>query len=124
MDYKKVANEIITYIGGVENIKGVKVCCTRVKIKYISSGKVELNKLESMKEIKGMFESNGYLNLIVGVSNPSKIFSYMEEAGVLALPEKETDIPEKMNDKSDIIVDMETLRKDLNDIFRILKKYI
>ena len=133
MDYKKVANEIITNIGGVENIKEVKTCATRIKIKFISSGKVRFDELESMEEIKGMFENNGYLHLIVGASNPLKIFSYMEEAGVPALlkteeehteeEHTEADVSKETIDDSEFIEDMLTLRSDLKNIFEILKKY-
>ena len=129
MDYKKVANEIITNIGGVKNIKEVKTCATRIKIKFISSGKVRFDELESMEEIKGMFESNGYLHLIVGASNPLKIFSYMEEAGVPALlkteeEHTEADVSKETIDDSEFIKDMLTLRNDLKNIFGILKKYL
>ena len=129
MDYKKVANEIITNIGGVENIKEVKTCSTRIKIKFISSGKVRFYELGTMEEIKGMFENNGYLHLIVGATNPLKILSYMEEAGVPALlkteeEHTEADVSKETIDDSEFIKDMLTLRNDLKNIFGILKKYL
>ena len=66
LDYRKCAEEIVSLIGGRENVVSAAHCATRLRLVIADNGKIDKKALENVDGIKGMFESNGQLQLIIG----------------------------------------------------------
>ena len=65
LDYRKCAQEISDNIGGGANVVSAAHCATRLRLVIADNGKVNKEALEEVDGVKGMFESNGQLQLII-----------------------------------------------------------
>ena len=65
LDYHKCAQEIADNIGGGSNVVSAAHCATRLRLVIADNGKVNKEALENVDGVKGMFESNGQLQLII-----------------------------------------------------------
>ncbi len=74
LDYRKSAEEIVDNIGGRENIAQAAHCATRLRLVIKDNGKVDKAALEEIDGVKGMFESNGQLQLIIGTGTVNKVY--------------------------------------------------
>ena len=75
LDYRKCAEQIVTNIGGRENVVQAAHCATRLRLVIKDNGKVNKKALENVDGIKGMFENNGQLQLIIGTGTVNKVYS-------------------------------------------------
>ena len=75
LDYRKCAEEIVSHIGGRENIVQAAHCATRLRLVIKDNGKVDKKALENVDGVKGMFENNGQLQLIIGTGTVNKVYS-------------------------------------------------
>ena len=66
LDYRKCAEEIFSHLGGKENIISAAHCATRLRLVIADNAKIDKAALENVDGVKGMFESNGQLQLIIG----------------------------------------------------------
>ncbi len=74
LDYRKCAQEIVDNIGGGENVVSAAHCATRLRLVIADNAKVNKNVLEEIDGVKGMFESNGQLQLIIGTGTVNKVY--------------------------------------------------
>ena len=74
LDYRKCAEEIAANIGGGANVVSAAHCATRLRLVIADNGKVNKKALEEVDGVKGMFESNGQLQLIIGTGTVNKVF--------------------------------------------------
>ena len=75
LDYRKCAEEIVSHIGGRENIVQAAHCATRLRLVIKDNGKVDKSALENVDGVKGMFENNGQLQLIIGTGTVNKVYA-------------------------------------------------
>ena len=75
LDYRKCAEEIVSHIGGRENITQAAHCATRLRLVIKDNGKVDKKALENIDGVKGMFENNGQLQLIIGTGTVNKVYA-------------------------------------------------
>ena len=75
LDYRKCAEEIVSHIGGRENIVQAAHCATRLRLVIKDNGKVDKKALENIDGVKGMFENNGQLQLIIGTGTVNKVYA-------------------------------------------------
>ena len=75
LDYRKCAEQIVSHIGGRENIVQAAHCATRLRLVIKDNGKVDKKALENIDGVKGMFENNGQLQLIIGTGTVNKVYS-------------------------------------------------
>ncbi len=75
LDYRKCAEEIVSHIGGRENIVQAAHCATRLRLVIKDNGKVNKAALENVDGVKGMFENNGQLQLIIGTGTVNKVYA-------------------------------------------------
>lgn len=66
MDYKKIAEEILSNIGGKGNVKEVTHCMTRLRFKVNSSSKVKKDKLSKVEGVITVVESMGQIQVVIG----------------------------------------------------------
>ena len=85
LDYHKCAQEIADNIGGGENVVSAAHCATRLRLVIADNGKVNKEALDNVDGVKGMFESNGQLQLIIGTGTVNKVFDeFIKITGVQA----------------------------------------
>ncbi len=74
LDYRKCAEEIAANIGGGSNVISAAHCATRLRLVIADNSKVKKDVLENVDGVKGMFESNGQLQLIIGTGTVNKVY--------------------------------------------------
>ena len=85
LDYRKCAEEISANIGGGSNVISAAHCATRLRLVIADNGKVNKAALENIDGVKGMFESNGQLQLIIGTGTVNKVYDeFLSVTGVSA----------------------------------------
>ena len=85
LDYRKCAEEISANIGGGSNVISAAHCATRLRLVIADNSKVNKTALENVDGVKGMFESNGQLQLIIGTGTVNKVYDeFLSVTGVSA----------------------------------------
>lgn len=74
LDYHKCAEEIYSHLGGRENIVSAAHCATRLRLVIADNSKIDAKALEDVEGVKGMFNSNGQLQLIIGTGTVNKVY--------------------------------------------------
>ena len=85
LDYRKCAEEIAKHIGGGSNVISAAHCATRLRLVIADNSKLDKKALENVDGVKGMFESNGQLQLIIGTGTVNKVYDeFLAVTGVSA----------------------------------------
>lgn len=85
LDYRKCAEEIFSNLGGKENIISAAHCATRLRLVIADNSKINKAALENVDGVKGMFESNGQLQLIIGTGTVNKVYDeFLSVTGMTA----------------------------------------
>ncbi len=83
LDYTKCAKEIADIIGGGANVVSAAHCATRLRLVTVDNNKVDKKKLENVDGVKGVFESNGQLQIIIGTGTVNKVYDeFLKYTGV------------------------------------------
>ena len=90
LDYRKCAEEIVSHIGGRENVVSAAHCATRLRLVIADNSKLDKAELENIDGVKGMFESNGQLQLIIGTGTVNKVYDeFLAVTGMTAATKDE-----------------------------------
>ena len=90
LDYRKCAEEIFSHLGGKENIISAAHCATRLRLVIADNSKIDKAALEEVDGVKGMFESNGQLQLIIGTGTVNKVYDeFLSVTGLTAATKAE-----------------------------------
>ena len=85
LDYRNCAEEIAKHIGGGSNVISAAHCATRLRLVIADNSKLDKKALENVDGVKGMFESNGQLQLIIGTGTVNKVYDeFLAVTGVSA----------------------------------------
>lgn len=85
MDYKKSAHEILSAIGGKDNLASAAHCATRLRLVIADNSKINKAKLDGIDGVKGVFEASGQLQVIIGTGTVNKVYDeFIAEAGIEA----------------------------------------
>lgn len=74
MDYKKCATEIYETVGKRENLVSAAHCATRLRLVTKDNSGIDMEKLENIDGVKGVFSSNGQLQIIIGTGTVNKVY--------------------------------------------------
>ena len=74
MDYRKCAQEIYDLVGKRENLVSAAHCATRLRLVTNDNSKVDIKTLEDVDGVKGVFSSNGQLQIIIGTGTVNKVY--------------------------------------------------
>ncbi|MBO0488162.1 beta-glucoside-specific PTS transporter subunit IIABC [Vagococcus fluvialis] len=66
MDYRQVANQLLQYIGGEENIKTFTHCATRLRFTLNNEDKVDRESIKAIDDIIGAVNQGGQFQVIIG----------------------------------------------------------
>ncbi|MBX4259605.1 sucrose-specific PTS transporter subunit IIBC [Clostridium estertheticum] len=75
MDYNKIAKEILMYLGGENNVASAAHCATRLRVVLNDDQKANIKKIEKMEAVKGVFNSGGQLQIIIGQGTVNKVYN-------------------------------------------------
>ena len=90
LDYRKCAEDIFANLGGKDNIISAAHCATRLRLVIADNSKVNSKALEDVDGVKGMFESNGQLQLIIGTGTVNKVYDeFLAVTGLTAATKAE-----------------------------------
>lgn len=64
--YDVLSKEIITNIGGVENIKSLTHCATRLRFKVSDKERIEMDNLENVNGVIKVLDSGGQIQVVIG----------------------------------------------------------
>lgn len=66
MNYQQLGNDIIQNIGGIENIKQLTHCATRLRLEFYDMNKVNTKKIESLNGVISVVEKGGQYQIVIG----------------------------------------------------------
>ncbi len=90
LDYRKCAEEIFSHLGGKENIISAAHCATRLRLVIADNSKIDTKALEEVEGVKGLFDSNGQLQLIIGTGTVNKVYDeFLAVTGLTAASKAE-----------------------------------
>lgn len=90
LDYAKCAREIYETLGGRENLVSAAHCATRLRLVTVNNENVDKKKLENIEGVKGVFVSNGQLQLIIGTGTVNKVYDeFLAISGMAAATKEE-----------------------------------
>lgn len=81
MDHSRVAKDVITNLGGTENIRAAAHCATRLRIVLNDYDKVDQAALDKDPDLKGTFVAGGMYQIIVGPGDVDQVFAKMVSDG-------------------------------------------
>ena len=113
LDYKVCAEEIFSCLGGKDNVASSAHCATRLRLAIVDLEKVDMKKLEIIEGVKGVFTSNGQLQIIIGTGVVNKVFDeFIQVSGLKA--ESKEEVKEAAAKNMNIF---KRLIKSLGDVF-------
>lgn len=80
--YIEEAKELLTLIGGKENIAAVSHCMTRMRFVLNDPKKADIKKIEDMKVVKGTFTQSGQFQVIIGNTVADFYNAFTSVAGI------------------------------------------
>lgn len=80
--FKEPAEQLLTHIGGSENISVVTHCVTRMRFVLKDSAKANVEEIEKIKLVKGTFTQAGQFQVIIGNEVSSFYNEFVKIAGV------------------------------------------
>lgn len=90
MDYRKCAQEIFDKLGGRDNLVSAAHCATRLRLVTVDNSKIDMKALEDVDGVKGVFQSNGQLQLIIGTGTVNKVYDeFLAVSGMTAATKDE-----------------------------------
>ncbi|MBQ8935879.1 MAG: PTS transporter subunit EIIB [Oscillospiraceae bacterium] len=85
MDYRKCAQEIFDNLGGRDNLVSAAHCATRLRLVTVDNSKIDKEALEDVDGVKGIFESNGQIQIIIGTGTVNKVYDeFLDITGMTA----------------------------------------
>lgn len=72
---EKVANSIIEKIGGLDNIKSVEHCATRLRLILVNNDLIDKDGIEEIDGVKGQFMSAGQYQIVLGTGFVNKVYN-------------------------------------------------
>ena len=74
MTDKQLAQQIIQYAGGKENLSSVAHCATRLRLIVNDKDKIDTDKIENLEKVKGSFFNSGQYQIILGTGLVNRIY--------------------------------------------------
>lgn len=113
LDYAKCAKEIFDTLGGRDNLVSAAHCATRLRLVTVDNDKIDMKKLEDIDGVKGVFSSNGQLQLIIGTGTVNKVYDeFLAVSGMTAATKE--DVKAAAAAKQPLI---QRMVKTLGDVF-------
>lgn len=96
---KELAQQIITVIGGKENISAATYCMTRLRLTPVDKSKIDLPSLKKLTGVLGVAEAAGQLHIILGPGFVNKVAKEVTSLTELQMGEVK-DLKAEIKDKN------------------------
>lgn len=111
--YLEISKQIVSCVGGMDNIQGSAHCATRLRIVLKDNGLADMEKLENIDKVKGAFVAGNQLQLIFGaglVNEVYEVFAEYTHTKNMSLGDVKAQSAKKQNPVQAVI-------KSLSDVF-------
>lgn len=75
MNHREVAQQLVTHLGGKENVISAAHCATRLRLVIEDEGKINKSAIDELDEVKGAFSSSGQFQIILGTGTVNKVYA-------------------------------------------------
>lgn len=113
MNYKKIAEEVLIFVGGKENVSSVAHCATRLRFVLNNESLANKEQLEGMEAVKGAFSSSGQYQIILGQGVVNKVYAEIVGDGTI----KASTTSEAKNEAMKNLNPAQKLARTLSNIF-------
>lgn len=79
MNHRKIAEKLLQYLGGKDNVKALAHCATRLRLVVEDISLVKKNEIDELELVKGQFEIAGQYQIIFGTGIVNTIYKEMTE---------------------------------------------
>ena len=105
MNYQKLGEKIVAYVGGVENIQGLTHCATRLRFNLKDDTQAKEDQLKDLDKVVGVVNQGGQYQVIIG-NDVKKVFQAIDQEFHLG---NATDTEAKATNKSTIARVLDTI---------------
>ena len=98
MDYNKLGKDILTQVGGKENVSSVSHCITRVRFILKDEAKANDDVIKNMSGVLDVVKQGGQYQVVVGPS-VEKVYNAIIEDGDIATNEGDSTVANTEEDK-------------------------
>ena len=109
MKYEELSKQIIEKVGGVENVKKVTHCSTRLRFQLNDLSKIDKEGLKNIPEVPGIKDQKGGIQVIIG-QQVDDVYETITK--VYTFEEKPTDINQKQEKEKNPFVRFMNLLAD------------
>ncbi|MEH7252867.1 PTS system trehalose-specific EIIBC component [Neobacillus niacini] len=95
--FTEPAKDLLEHVGGKENIAAVTHCVTRMRFVLNDPSKANVEKIESLKPVKGTFTQAGQFQVIIGNDVSTFYNDFVKIAGVSEASKDEAKVAAKQN---------------------------
>ena len=74
MGFKEIAQDVVKYLGGKENISSVAHCATRLRVMVKDEAKIDKEAIENTDKVMGAFFNSGQYQIIFGTGTVNKVY--------------------------------------------------
>ncbi len=82
VDFKGLADQILTDVGGPDNVLSASHCITRLRLKLKDSSKVDKAAVEGLDGVITVVEAGGQFQVVIGDDVPKVYAEFVKDAGV------------------------------------------
>lgn len=101
MKYIEMSKQVLGYVGGIDNIKFVEHCATRLRIHYVKKSLVDLEAIKGVENVVGVVDKTGQIQIIIGPNVHESYTDFLDVSGFNpennGVESAEEDEPEKKN---------------------------
>ncbi len=112
-DYSSIASELITSLGGADNIEQAAHCVTRLRLALNDVNRVDSATLNQIDLVKGSFFNGGLFQVVIGPGDVEKVYAALREQTGLAASTL-ADVKQKGADKGN---GLQRLVRVFSDVF-------
>lgn len=113
MNYNEVASNVLSRIGGKENLVSAAHCATRLRLVVADEKNIQKEEIEDVDGVKGVFIAQGQLQIIFGTGVVNKVYDEFIQVADIKESSKE-EMKAEAAKKGNII---QRLVKTLGDVF-------
>ena len=112
-NYKEIGSQILSNIGGKENVVSAAHCATRLRLVLKDDSKINVKAIEEMPAVKGNFNTSGQFQIILGSGVVNEVYKELIKMADISEGSKEE--LKKEADKK--LNPVQRLIKSLADVF-------
>lgn len=81
MKYVEMSKKVLEYFGGVENVKFVEHCATRLRIHYFKKECVDVEKIKGLENVMGVVNKSNQIQIIIGPEVNDAYHDFLDVSG-------------------------------------------